>query len=142
MRARGLLRPAVPFVAGAVLVALAGCATQVVELWPDGGAVSDGAVARDGARDSLPRDTLARRDGAARKDRGADQRAPDQGSACVCRYARCRSALECETNIGPGSVCQGVVCSGAAGSCRAPGDCGSDPAWVCTTSAASTTPCP
>lgn len=137
-------------------LALAGCATEVVELVPDAGraAISDaGASATDagGVVDAAPpdlgvldagvvdadapdlgvRDTGARDTGVA--DAGfADSGVVDAGAACVCRYATCQATFDCQMFIDQQSICdQNFRCTGQAQACQQTADCGREPGWLC-----------
>jgi hypothetical protein len=133
------------------------CDTQRIELLPgedartnvfDDATASPEAGAADAEAGVSPPDggdaTVA--DSGEREDAGLpDTGEPDLGvSTCVCRYAPCRTDLECQNAIGASSTCDtrgDFFCSGALASpCRANLECGNG--FVCVENETSTTPCP
>lgn len=136
-----------------------GACQEVVELYPDGSALSRDALALDGAADAaLPHAEDAALPDALPDDLGvadlgvADAGAPDTGlieppdsglsPSCVCRWIRCRTDPECAV-ISRTSVCgRDFVCTEATGSCRLASECGAAAQWSCTVDAVSTNACP
>lgn len=106
-----------------LVVGLAACATEYVELLPGDGQVETGPDGDLAVPDLKP-----------------DQ-AADTGPSCVCRFIDCRVANDCITAIGPTSQCVGTVCTGGKGSCKKDTECGAAGAWACTDSPTSTSAC-
>jgi hypothetical protein len=116
----------------AVLALLgAACQTEVVELILDRQAPPIDANGGEARRDARGRDA-------------ADvTRPPDTQPQCVCRYNLCRDTPQCQSLIGPTSVCQTGLCTGGKGSCTVPTDCGSPATeWLCTTAPDTLASCP
>lgn len=143
-----------------------GACQDVVELYPDGSALSRDATepdatepdataadaiapdaTEDAATDALPADLgspdLGLPDAGAPEDTGIIE-LPDSGvpPGCVCRWIRCRSDPECAV-VSRTSVCgRDFVCTEAIGTCRLASDCGAQAQWSCTVDARSTNACP
>lgn len=150
------------FLCGALLFALSGCGTQIIELLPsaDTGTVDLGAGRDTGpAQDLGPRDTGFDTGFDGGSDGGFDggldvgfdagidggfDAGIDMGTACVCRFVSCRTDPDCAARIGAGSTCgRDSVCARSVGACQTVRDCDPNPGgWSCVTSPDGLTPCP
>lgn len=133
----------------AIAIAAAGCASDRVELFPDGMDAATPPSMDAMNMDAEPIDSGVHRDAAAPDAEAEDARAPDAETrdaeaedaapVCACRFLGC-SGTECQTEIFRTSVCERGTCTGSNGICAAGRPC-VNPLLTCVVDETSIEPC-